>query len=278
MTLDKNISKKDTEGITLVKLPGSEIEVLFPKGYQRLEKNALPDLTDDEEYNDACFHKTVSTSDNYILMETILPEMAMDPEDVTELIDGIHDYMSDDQGLIEVKSGITSRGYNYIYSLIKNRDPENPQGSIYFLRLNLFNGDDVVEIKGNFTEIGTTGIRESFGMEFARRAGLVNLSAGNMSGWNYDPYDPDFRRGYLMNLSEKEGLDGFFPDHPLSQAREFLLAVLKDEFVTVKETPKKDDSKDTVTPEEKKAEETKLMKAVFSDKAKRPSYPVKIER
>lgn len=272
-------SKNNTEGLTLVKLPGSEIEVLFPKGYEVLEKNALPELMeDDEDYNDACFHKTVSTSDNYILMETILPEMAMDPEDVTGLIDGIHDYVSDDQGLIEVKSGITSRGYNYIYSLIKNRDPENPQGNIYFLRLNLFNGDDVAEIKGNFTEIGTTGIRESFGMEFARRAGLVNLSEGNMSGWNYDPYDPDFRRGYLMNLSEKEGLDGFFPDHPLSQAREFLLAVLKDEFVTVKETPKKDDSKDTVTPEEKKAEETKLMKAVFSDKAKRPSYPVKIEK
>ena len=34
-----------------------------------------------------------------------------------------------------------------------------------------------------------------------------------------------------MNLSERVALDGLFPDHPLSQAREFVQAILYDELM-----------------------------------------------
>ena len=40
-----------------------------------------------------------------------------------------------------------------------------------------------------------------------------------MERWTQDPYDPDYRKGFLMNRSEAQELDESFPEHPLSVAR-----------------------------------------------------------
>ena len=40
-----------------------------------------------------------------------------------------------------------------------------------------------------------------------------------MERWMQDPYDPDYRKGFLMNRSEVRELDEMFPWHPLSVAR-----------------------------------------------------------
>ncbi len=74
---------------------------------------------------------------------------------------GIHSCLSDSQGIIEVRNGVTKRGYRYIYSIIKNLSSEQFGGVRYFLRLNLFYEKRIIEVQADFTEIGMTGIRES---------------------------------------------------------------------------------------------------------------------
>ena len=46
------------------------------------------------------------------------------------------------------------------------------------------------------------------------------------NGWFCDPYDPDYKKGFRMNLSEKPGLDEMFPEHPLSVARALVKYVI----------------------------------------------------
>lgn len=38
-------------------------------------------------------------------------------------------------------------------------------------------------------------------------------------GWFKDPYDPDWKMGFLMNTSENRMFDDAFPEHPLSMLR-----------------------------------------------------------
>ena len=37
--------------------------------------------------------------------------------------------------------------------------------------------------------------------------------------WASDPYDPFWKRGYLMTRAEHAEYDAMYPDHPLSAAR-----------------------------------------------------------
>ena len=106
-------------------------------------------------------------------------------------------------------------------------------------------------------------MRDTLGMEFARRAGLTNMTGDNpFEGWNEDPFDKTYTKGIPMNLSEKEGIDGLFPYHPLTQAREFLLAVLEDKFVIMK----KDNSEENTEEESTQKEEEKdFLKRLFVD-------------
>lgn len=87
----------------------------------------------------------------------------------------------------------------------------------------------IIEIQGSFEEARNTGMREALGHEFAHRAGLCEFS--NFDGWSEDPYDPEYKKGVPMNLAERVALDALFPDNPLSQAREFIQAVLFDELM-----------------------------------------------
>ena len=43
-----------------------------------------------------------------------------------------------------------------------------------------------------------------------------------MDGWFKDPYDNSFKKGLLMNLSEKPEYDAMFPNHPLSILRNII--------------------------------------------------------
>ena len=42
-----------------------------------------------------------------------------------------------------------------------------------------------------------------------------------------DPYDSEYREGFLMNFSERDIFDKKFPDHPLSIARKYVKWVLE---------------------------------------------------
>ena len=278
--------KKGKEKHTIVQLGGSKIKILLPDGYERLKyKNLVKDAAKAVVNTDAAYRKTVGNSDNIVMITKNTPEKVMNPDDVQGLIDGIHGCLSDNQGIIEVKNGITPRGYQYIYSIVKNLSEEPFGGVRYYLRLNLFQDSDIVEIQADFTEIGTTGGREAICSDLARRAGLADIFADGYKDWAKDPYDPDYTNGCLKNLAEKEGLDGLFPENPLSQAHEFLLAVLNDEFVTVRQEAD-DSEEDTAeenddiveSPEEKAEREKEFLLGLFVDECRRYTYSVVVEK
>lgn len=42
-----------------------------------------------------------------------------------------------------------------------------------------------------------------------------------------DPYDENYKEGFLMNVSEDESMDEQFPDHPLSMLRKYVKWVIE---------------------------------------------------
>ncbi len=213
-----------------VHLRGSGMKILLPADCQPVE---LPrEVTEAAGMKpEASYRRAAPSSSGFIFFLHPPAGSAMNPDDVQGLIREIRSHLDDTQGIIEVKSGVTPRGFRYVYSMVKTL-PEPPDGGVdYYVRINLFSGREVLEIQGDFAERGTTGMRESAGFNLAIEAGMVSLAGKGLKDWSQDPYDPSWIRGRLMNKAEKEGLDLLFPDGPLAQAREFLLAVLEDRYV-----------------------------------------------
>ena len=105
---------------TIVQLKGSKIQMLLPQGFERLKmKNPIKDALNRITSDFVGYRKTVEYSDNIVLFKKISEEEAMNPDDRTELINGIHECLSDTQGIVEVKNGITVNGEKYIYSIVK---------------------------------------------------------------------------------------------------------------------------------------------------------------
>lgn len=274
---------------TIVQLKGSKIQMLLPQGFERLKmKNPIKDALNRITSDFVGYRKTVEYSDNIVLFKKISEEEAMNPDDRTELINGIHECLSDTQGIVEVKNGITVNGEKYIYSIVKNL-VEETRGIRYFLRLDIFGEDikDIVEIQADFTEIRMTGVRESTTMVLARKAGLVTFEDNMIKGWAEDPYDSGFTRGALKNLAEKEGLDAMFPGSPLSQAHEFLRAVINNEYVLIKKANDNEEENSSSSSDktdeddrsdvDRQEQEKELLKKLFVDECLRYTVSVKLE-
>ena len=137
--------------------------------------------------------------------------------DEQELIDGIHNSLANDQGIIKVERTKTSGGNEFIYSIIKTHMKE--YGVQYFLRLQMLIGNKFYEINAFFGEEGVTGKRDA--AIFAQY--MENKKDKTSSdGWTCDPYDSTFQKGLLMNLSEEQFYDRYFPNHPLTKCRELI--------------------------------------------------------
>lgn len=273
---EKNLKEhiEEENKITIVQLRGSNVKLLIPEGYRKLSyKNPVKKIASDIANDEIPFQKIVESSNQVIMFTKADKKTKMDFDDLDGLVKGIHEAMSDEQGLIEAKKGVTPRGYKYIYSIVKTVDTKTMSGAKYFLRLNIGIDEDVVEVQGGFDEIGMTGMRDTMGMEFARRAGLTSMTGENpFEGWNEDPFDKTYTKGIPMNLSEKEGIDGLFPYHPLTQAREFLLAVLQDKFVIVK----KEDSEDNEEDAKEKPDEKEFLRKLFVDECQRHTCDIDV--
>ena len=263
---------------TIVQLSKSDIKILIPDGYTKLkQKNPLNEIQRALKNETVAFRKIVDYSDGFVFVDKLLPEKEL-PSNEKDLIDGIHECLSEEQGLIEVGSGYTKRGYRYIYSIVKTLDKEI-RGSKYHLYMQLFNDGkryDAVAVSGDFAEINMTGMRDSFGYELAMRVGLVDFkNDDSFEGWNSDPYDPEYKKGALMNLSEKPGLDGLFPFHPLSQCRELLKALINDQLVIIK---KEDDSNDSLEKDETKenVNTNEFILKLFNNETDRITYSVEL--
>lgn len=261
---------------TIVKLKDSNIKVLIPDGYIRLKKkNPLEEIQTKIKNESVAFQKIVEISNNYIFVDKIKPQQLI-KYSKEETIKAIRNLLKDNQGIIEVEYGYTKRGYRYIYTLVKELNNEI-RGCNYHLMIQLVNEEakefDAVLITGDFNEINMTGTRESLCLDLARRAGLIDFSKENIfEDWSEDPYDPEYKEGVLMNLSERAGLDSLFPFHPLTQCREVLKAVINDELVIIK----KEDN-DAKKDEGFNENEKEFLLKLFNNEVDRITYDVEIK-
>lgn len=133
------------------------------------------------------------------------------------LVDIIHNSLVENQGIIECNMGKTSAGDEYIYSIVKTGLDDS--GVNYNLVLQMLKGGKVLSVQAICEERGITGIRDAivFATVSPEAAGMNEN--GPFEGWMCDPFDPDYKKGLLMNLSEDRKYDEQFPEHPLTQAR-----------------------------------------------------------
>lgn len=272
------------DGHKVLRFKGVKAKLLIPDEYEQItDKKMISALQEMYALKQKIETAYVSqTSNSLNVVSFFYPEKGHEMEfgDVDGLIDGIHQSLADNQGLIESKSGKTKRGYDYIYSIVKSvgNGEEMPFGVRYFLRMDIGFDGKIIEIYGNFEEQGTTGMRESMAASFASNVGLCKMGSDD---WSEDPYDPDYKKGICKNLAEKEGLDGLFPENPLTQAHAFLHAVLNDRLVIIEKENTDEQSSETndsesMTEEEKKARSNEFMAGLFVDECRRHTFLVEI--
>lgn len=138
------------------------------------------------------------------------------------IIDSIHASLEDDEGLIEVCNGRTQYDKDFVYTITKQVKERG--GVTYFLTMHLHKGNNYLYVMGTFEERGITGIRDATVHEYALREGIIKEMG---KGWMKDPYDENFKKGILMNISEQSRFDSSFPDHPLTQLRNLVSYILE---------------------------------------------------
>ena len=196
----------------------------MPKAVFEYNSFSIPDdyfkaqpLPDDPP-NSIVFEKDTDTATNILMLFFIDKSEAMPFGNEKGVIDTVHNILSDEQGLIEVKSGTVSSGTSFIYTVVKTH--RQPSGMQYILTLQLDFGVSVLNLQGYFTEEGITGERDAAIWEYAMREKII--STEDQSNWFADPYDPGFQRGIPMNFAERAQFDQAFPEHPLSELRKFV--------------------------------------------------------
>ena len=193
--------------------------LILPEKYQKL-KQKFPEETGIPK-NAVVYGMRTDAASGLLISFPVSEEDAMPFDDPQSVIDEQHNTMGENEGLIEVVKGTTAAGKSYIYEIVKQRVMDGDglsQGVEYTLNINVRMEKSIQFINGSFTEEGMTGVRDN--MVLAMYSKAQNISLGEaMSEWFRDPYDPEFKKGFLMNLSEKSEFDEQFPDHPLSEAR-----------------------------------------------------------
>ena len=219
---ETNDNPEPPAGMQTCKIEGVSIPVFLPDVYALVK--SLP-----EDPAKSVSYMTETNASRTLL--TIYPQSkntAMPFDNPQLVIDDIHNSLADDQGLIEVNSGKTASGRNYIYSIVKTIMKQDgiSQGVQYFLMMDLAYNEKIITVKGFFDEEGETGIRDTMVFEKLQRDNLITLNENGVEGWNEDPYDPEYKKGIPMNKSEYRAYDDMFPNHPLSQVRMTAQAII----------------------------------------------------
>lgn len=164
------------------------------------------------------FMRQSEGTDAFVLVYPVPMSQAMPFDAPQNVIDEIHGALGDDQGLIEVETGVTASGKNYIYSIVKSAMPD--PGMQYIMVMDIDEGEFANHVYSAFDESGVTGMRDSVIFSAFLGAG------GSMEDWMCDPYDPSYDHGIMMNKSEAAKFDEHFPAHPLSECREFVRQII----------------------------------------------------
>ncbi len=188
-------------------------EMILPERYELLKS-----LPEDPPYSRSFGFQTPGAL-CYVITRPIPTGSAMPYDNPHSVIDGIHQALADDQGLIMVEKGETKTGHRFIYSIVKSL--KKPSGVQYCLTMHVEYEECAVLIHGFFDEMGTTGIRDAMVYAMLSNEGKVKTTENGIEGWNEDPFNPEYMRGNRMNCSERKEYDGLFPQHPLSEMRKF---------------------------------------------------------
>ena len=224
--------EEKSERKTFSYIPRTEDEpVKIPESYDRFDTTKIPDVGAPE----GTLGYTIATGNatGIVLCYPVSAESAMPFDEPNKLVDFLHDTMNENQGIIEVQNGDCKNGGKYIYYIMKyRRSAEDISlGGGYQLNFNFIIDNTIYFISGSFDEAGITGVRDSTAYALivsAKRDPGDEIDVENLmeNGWFCDPYDPDYKKGFRMNLSEKPGLDEMFPEHPLSVARALVKYVI----------------------------------------------------
>lgn len=195
--------------------------VKIPDYYQKVK--SLPD--DPQDSTTFAFQ-----SENALCMVQLFPireDEAMPYKDKQAVIDGIHSSLADDQGLVQIQYGWIYSRKMFMASIVKTLKEENghPAGVQYTLTMHAkWDKKNHICIRGFFDEIGVTGQREAIIYVIAQKDGYLD---NDLSNWATDPYDPEYKKGVLCNLSEDYHYDEHFPQHPLSLCRDLITYIIQ---------------------------------------------------
>lgn len=122
-------------------------------------------------------------------------------------------------GLIMCEEIFTEKGVEGYESIIKvPRQESTGMDYIYFLNMNNYGEQKLYQIRAKIFEMSPTGLRDNIAMH--PLCDIANIDMGElMELYRQDPYQKEFNEGNVMNLSERDEFDDFFPFHPLSIIR-----------------------------------------------------------
>ncbi len=122
-------------------------------------------------------------------------------------------------GLILCEEIVTKNGINAYESIIKvPRQETTGMDYIYFLNMSNFEEQKLYQIQVKVFEMSPTGMRDNLAIHPI--CDITNIDMGEIMGlYRQDPYQKEYAFGNLMNLSEREEFDKYFPFHPLSIIR-----------------------------------------------------------
>jgi len=197
-----------------IKVNGCSKSFVFSDEWQKVK--SMPE----DPPNSVCIMKVTEASQCMVLFYQIDINDIMPFDKTNDVINGIHNAMDKRQGLIEVEA--SKENCQNIYSIIKSSLEDNTIQ--YCLTLHFEYDKKYFNATGFFSECGMTGVRESVIFEAAKKDGKIGKKN---EGWCFDPYDKNFKKGLLMNLSENKYFDDKFPLHPLSETRRFIKEFLE---------------------------------------------------
>ena len=149
---------------------------------------------------------------------------SMSLTDRDNIIENIRAEQVGDQGLIDVKCGVTPKGNRYAYIIRKmcSTDEEgNKQWPIqYLLGMNIRIDGKIHFIDSSFCPPEESGDIRRSALDIMKLGSReLKLTADE---WERDPFDADRKEGVMMDWTEDEKYDDLFPYSPLSELRRFI--------------------------------------------------------
>jgi len=233
-----------------MKFTANKYQFEVPGGWQEVDKTAISkDLPGVAGY-------WKQQTETYLLQLVIqeVPAEHIDylqPFDVDTVVKRAHEQMDETRGLIEVSVVKTNSGREMLRTILKESLNHLP---MYVARLQHKNDDGsgfVVQLISK--EVGMTGTREAMILasnlpqEMTKTTdsttGETITQGAPIPGWVADPYDPSYKKGFLMNKSENAMFDQQFPNHPLSVLRADLESIegSLSEKQSIQESPANED-------------------------------------